>query len=109
MKYNSQACVKIVKEKNLGCDIVEKELQEFLENAIKTIEKDNVKSMALIVDTGEEVLTGYYNCTLQDKQMFASHLNIDVIDAVILANLDRYKLGGDGDGRTGEASTESST
>lgn len=39
---------------------------------------------------GADVLTGYYNMPLQDKQTAASNIQADVTDGIIRANMRRY-------------------
>ena len=48
------------------------------------------KSVAVIINTGDEVMTAYLNADLMEKLNLKQHLEVDIWDQFIANNMDRY-------------------
>lgn len=68
----------------------------FVTETLQIISHQKVRGLAVVVmleepdEEGADVLTGYYNMNLQDKQAAASNIQADVTDGLVRANLRRY-------------------
>lgn len=68
----------------------------FVTEMLQIISHQKVRGLAVVVmleepdEEGADVLTGYYNMNLQDKQAAASNIQADVTDGLVRANLRRY-------------------
>lgn len=71
---------------------LDRELLEWLEGAVKTIFERKVKSMAFVGEAEDgEMLTGYYGADAQDKAMFASNIQSDVVMDIIEGDAEKIK------------------
>lgn len=66
--------------------------KEFGQNLINCIAEEDLTKMAFVGlnSKGDLVITSYHNCSLADKQYLQSHWQIDIIDPVVTANIDKY-------------------
>lgn len=68
----------------------------FVTETLQILSAKKVRGLAIValLDEADEdradVLTGYYNMPLQDKQAAASHIQADVTDGIVRANMRRY-------------------
>lgn len=68
----------------------------FLEETMQTLSSEKVQGLAVVAllegpdESGADVLTGYYNMSLRDKQEAASQIQADVTDGIVRANIRRY-------------------
>lgn len=68
----------------------------FVTETLQILSGEKVKGLAVVAlleepdAGGADVLTGYYNMNLQDKQTAASNIQADVTDGIIRANMRRY-------------------
>lgn len=68
----------------------------FLEETMQILSSERVQGLAVVAllegpdESGADVLTGYYNMSLRDKQAAASQIQADVTDGIIRANIRRY-------------------
>lgn len=68
----------------------------FVAETLQAISAKKVRGLAIVAlldeadEDGADVLTGYYNMPLQDKQTAASHIQADVTDGIVRANMRRY-------------------
>ena len=60
-------------------------LQDLLSQKI-----DAAKSIAVIINTGDEVMTAYLNADLMEKLNLKQHLEFDILDQFMAQNMDRY-------------------
>lgn len=51
---------------------------------------NSAKSVAVIINTGDEVMTAYLNADLMEKLNLKQHLEVDIWDQFIANNMDRY-------------------
>lgn len=51
---------------------------------------DSAKSIAVIINTGDEVMTAYLNADLMEKLNLKQHLEFDILDQFLAQNMDRY-------------------
>ena len=73
-------------------DITKLPYAPWLENAIRTLTEHDVRSACIVatVDDGE-TMTGYWNSDTQDKAMFASAIQSDIILEIMEQNADAIK------------------
>lgn len=69
--------------------------EAFLLETMKAMEGTEVQGVAVVLFPAEEqegcdALTGYYHLGLRGKQEAASHIQADVVDGIVRANLRRY-------------------
>ena len=68
----------------------------FLEETMQILSSEKVQGLAVVAllegpdESGADVLTGYYNMSLRDKQAAASQIQADVTDGIVRANIRRY-------------------
>lgn len=68
----------------------------FVTETLQILSSKKVRGLAIVAlleepdEDGADVLTGYYNMSLQDKQTAASNIQADVTDGIIRANMRRY-------------------
>lgn len=68
----------------------------FVTETLQILSSKKVRGLAIVAlleepdEDGADVLTGYYNMLLQDKQTAASNIQADVTDGIIRANMRRY-------------------
>ena len=68
----------------------------FVTETLQILSAKKVRGLAIVAlldeadEDGADVLTGYYNMHLQDKQTAASHIQADVTDGIVRANMRRY-------------------
>lgn len=68
----------------------------FVAETLQILSAKKVRGLAIVAlldeadEDGADVLTGYYNMPLQDKQTAASHIQADVTDGIVRANMRRY-------------------
>lgn len=68
----------------------------FVTETLQILSAKKVRGLAIVAlldeadEDGADVLTGYYNMPLQDKQAAASHIQADVTDGIVRANMRRY-------------------
>ena len=68
----------------------------FLEETMQILSSEKVQGLAVVAllegpdESGADVLTGYYNMSLRDKQAAASQILADVTDGIVRANIRRY-------------------
>lgn len=68
----------------------------FLAEGIQELSRYKVRGVAMVAllepgpDGENEVMTGYHNMNLRDKQEAASHIQADVTDGIVRANMRRY-------------------
>lgn len=85
-----------------------KGLTDWLIKTADELQKYNVQGLAIValVDPPRrdeaDVLTGYYKMSLDDKSRAASHIQMDVVDGLVRANLGRYLQELDEDGENTE-------
>jgi len=66
-------------------------IPEFMDEAKKVITDNSAKSIMIAVKLEDgSVMTGYFDCNFGVKQELVGHVQCDIIDQMILANLDRY-------------------
>lgn len=70
---------------------------KFMTDTLNRLEGYNVTGLAVVVLTEGDVLTGYWNMSLNDKQTAKTHIEYDCIDEFIKNNADRYGLGMEAD------------
>lgn len=63
---------------------------KFIAEMLNMLENYTVKGIAIQVLTNEEVLTGYWNMSLKDKEQAKANIGYDCIDEFIRSNADRY-------------------
>ena len=51
---------------------------------------EKVKSMAVIMDTEDEVVTAYLNADLMQKINLKQHFEFDILDQFMARNINRY-------------------
>lgn len=77
--------------------------EQFLAETIEKLSGQKVTGVALVVtvdtEEGEVVMTGYHNMGLAERQLAAAHINADVVDGIVRANIKDYlnDLNDDGD------------
>lgn len=67
-------------------------IKDWLNDAVDNILQDGYDKI-IIGCTSEKspiVLTAYYGCDVGDKQVLNSHIQIDIIDQTIKANINNY-------------------
>lgn len=71
-----------------------KPYNEFFMETLNEFEKYNVRALAVIAltDDTQQVLTGYHNMSLLDKQIAKDNLEFDIIDEFLRNNADRYGI-----------------
>ncbi len=71
-----------------------KPYNEFFMETLNEFEKYNVRALAVIAltDDTQQVLTGYHNMSLLDKQLAKDNLEFDIIDEFLRNNADRYGI-----------------
>ena len=68
----------------------------FVTETLQILSAKKVRGLAIVAlldeadEYGSDVLTGYYNMPLQDTQTAASHIQADVTDGIVRANMRRY-------------------
>ena len=68
----------------------------FVTETLQILSAKKVRGLAIVAlldeadEDGADVLTGYYNMCLKDKQTAASHIQADVTDGIVRANMRRY-------------------
>ena len=68
----------------------------FVTETLQILSAKKVRGLAIVAlldeadEDGADVLTGYYNMPLQGKQAAASHIQADVTDGIVRANMRRY-------------------
>lgn len=66
-------------------------LEDFLGEACEELIKHGTVSIVIAAkNAAGEVLTGYFRCDVGTRQEICGHIQCDIIDQMILANLDRY-------------------
>lgn len=64
-------------------------LEEFLQEAIEVMKEMGVGSCLMAEKTAEgEVVTAYHDCGFGTRQELCSHIQVDIIDSVVRANLE---------------------
>jgi hypothetical protein len=64
---------------------------DFLEESKDIFKAHEVESVVVICKCKDgEWLTGYHNCDFGTKNEALGHLQADIIDQMIMANIDRY-------------------
>lgn len=51
---------------------------------------NSAKSVAVIINTGDEVMTAYLNADLMEKLNLKQHLEVDIWNQFIANNMNRY-------------------
>ena len=73
-------------------DITKEKYAEWLENSVKAIAEGDAKSILLAAKLGNgEVVTGYYECGLEDKAMLLAHIQADMTMSIVQNNADMVK------------------
>ena len=68
----------------------------FMTETLQVLSSCKVHGLAIVAlleepdEDGSDVLSGYYNMCLKDKQEAASHIQADVTDGIVRANMRRY-------------------
>lgn len=65
---------------------------DFIKESIGILEENKPKNVLIAYKLEDgTVMTGYFNCDFGDRQEMLGHIQCDIIDQMILANLgDRY-------------------
>lgn len=76
-------------------DRPQKNYEAFLLEGLEELRKHTVRGLAVVAllepdEEGEAVLTGYFNMSLQDKELAAANIQADVVDGILRANIKRY-------------------
>lgn len=73
-------------------DITKEEYAEWLEDSLKVIVEGEPESIAIAAKLKDgEVVTGYFDCSPQDKALLISHMAGDYIMAIVKANAGMVK------------------
>lgn len=66
--------------------------EEFLQEAAELMKEHGVECF-LIAGKAKDgiVVTGYHECDFGTRQEICSHIQLDIIDQMILSNLERYE------------------
>lgn len=66
---------------------------DFMAESYDVVKENEVESIIVCCKCKNgEVMTGYFNADFGTKQEMLGHIQADVIDEMILANLDRYNM-----------------
>ena len=70
-----------------------KELAEFLEDAVEGLFQLNPNKMVIVAINDERGIAGtqYYNCGVEDKGIMIHHINEDIVMDIILNNADTIR------------------
>lgn len=61
--------------------------ENFLKDVMSIIEKNNVESIVFAVKLSDgNIMTAYNNCNLPTKQELLAHIQIDIINQVVITN-----------------------
>ena len=71
-----------------------RDAQHFLEHTLEIFQEEGVETQIVIAGKNRdgEVITGYYKCSFGEMQEICGHIQCDIIDQMIRANLDRYGM-----------------
>ena len=71
-------------------DLTQRKYASWLEEFLEKIDKEDPEQIMVASKNKDGTLnTGYYNCNVSDKSVFAFHILVDAVWAVILANADK--------------------
>lgn len=68
-------------------------MKDFLQELIQHCEEEEIEKICFAGTSkkdGSFIFTAYHNCDLGDKQVLNSHIQIDIVDQTIQANINRY-------------------
>lgn len=66
-------------------------MNKWLKDSFKRIKSlKKIKSIGIVIICKGEVQTAYFNANLEQKQLMASHIQMDVVDQFIMVNKERY-------------------
>jgi len=69
----------------------EKTLRDFLVSAVAALEKKGCTNALICAKAPDsEVVTGYYNLDVCERQELCAHIQCDIIDKMVGMNMDRY-------------------
>ena len=77
----------------MGTIVHFKSKKEKIKDWIKEILSANIsktKSAMVLINTGNEVITGYFNADLIEKMNLKQHLELDILDCFMSQNINRY-------------------
>lgn len=64
---------------------------QFLIDTARIFEGEGIETVLIAGKSKDgQVMTGYFNCDFGERQELCGHVQCDIIDQMILANLDRY-------------------
>ena len=67
-------------------------VEDFVRDLLFKLESGEISGdkIAIVLNSPEpkQVMTGYYNCDLLDKQTLMSHIQIDIMWGVVKSNID---------------------
>lgn len=67
-------------------------MKDFLQDSADRLEIDGVESVLIAGKSKDgQVVTGYYKCDFGVRQELCGHIQCDIIDQMIRANIDRYE------------------
>ena len=71
-------------------DTPNQDYEDFLLQTMELLTTEKVKSMAVVVFTEGEALTGYWRMGCMDKAYAAANIQADSVDEMIRVNKERY-------------------
>jgi len=63
---------------------------EFLDSCVETAKTEQAESVMFAYKRGNQWVTGYYNSDFATRQEGVANMQVDLIDSMIRANMDRY-------------------
>ena len=65
--------------------------KDFLQDSADRLEAEGVEAVLIAGKSRDgQVVTGYYQCSFGVRQELCGHIQCDIIDQMIRANIDRY-------------------
>jgi hypothetical protein len=64
-------------------------LIDHIEDLLAMVKKGEIKSVMIAAEGNGEILTGYYNLDVQEKQYMLGHFQADITMAIIETNIDK--------------------
>lgn len=77
----------------MGTIVRFKSKKEKIKEWLKEILTTNIskaKSAVVLINTGDEFITGYFNADLVEKMNLKQHLELDILDCFMSQNINRY-------------------